>query len=100
MLEQAKGHPYFLASALAEHQRRHGLDDRQLAERVGCDPVLLPRLGLCRRPTAADADFSARVLRIAEYAPCDAGALLLLLRETNAIGALRERRWAAATHCS
>ncbi len=87
---KAQGHPFFVASALAECRQRRNWDDRQLAEHLGCPPQALPRLGLCRRPSPAEPDFAARVRRIAEYAPCNPDALLVLLREASVLAALRE----------
>jgi hypothetical protein len=46
--------PFFLASALAAYQRRHGLDDAALAKVLGCAPTVLTDLRLCRRPGAAE----------------------------------------------
>jgi len=46
--------PFFLGSALAAYQRRHGLDDDGLAAVLGCAPDVLTQLRLCRRPGAAE----------------------------------------------
>jgi hypothetical protein len=46
--------PYFLESALASYQRRHGFDDAALAGVLGCTPAVLTDLRLCRRPGAAE----------------------------------------------
>lgn len=88
LARRAAEHPYFLGFALAAYQARHRLDDAQAAERLGCPAAALPRLRLCRRPIAAEPDFAARVRRIAAYVPCDADALLALLRETSVLAAL------------
>jgi hypothetical protein len=45
--------PYFLGSALASYQQRHGLDDAVLAAVPGCAPAVLTLLRLCRWPGAA-----------------------------------------------
>jgi hypothetical protein len=89
LFHKAEDHSFFVASALAEHQQRRGWDDRQLCEYLGCTLEALPRLGLCRRPSHAEPDFADRVRRIAEYAPCDAEALLNLLRESSILAAWR-----------
>jgi hypothetical protein len=46
--------PFFLASALAAYQQRHGLDDAALAAALGCAPAVLTQLRLCRRPGEAE----------------------------------------------
>jgi hypothetical protein len=64
--------PFFLASALAAYQQRHGLDDAGLATRLGCHVVTLTNLRLCRRPGA---EIQEEVARIAERFGLDAAAL-------------------------
>jgi hypothetical protein len=46
--------PFFLASALAAYQRRHGLDDAALADLLGCPVAALTGLRLCRMPGGGD----------------------------------------------
>jgi hypothetical protein len=48
------GDPRFLASVLAEFQRRHGLDDARLAALLGSKPAVLTPLHLCRRQGEAE----------------------------------------------
>jgi hypothetical protein len=55
LARRVAGDPFFLSSALAGYQRRHGLDDAGLAASLGCPVAVLPSLRLCRMPgTAAD----------------------------------------------
>jgi hypothetical protein len=51
--------PFFLASALAAYQQRHGLDDAALAAELGCAPAVLTSRRLCRCPSAAEPDRTA-----------------------------------------
>lgn len=81
----------FVAAALAVYQELYGMDEEKLAAFLGGAPDDLPRLALCRRPApdAAPAVFRAGVERIAAYAGVRAPALAALLREVDAVGALR-----------
>jgi hypothetical protein len=45
---RAAERPFFLASALAAYQKRHGLDDAGLCRLLGCPPAALTTLRLCR----------------------------------------------------
>ena len=85
---RARGRPFFLASALADYQAWHGLDDRALSAHLGCRSDVLPKLALCRRPSGEGADFRAAVERVAAYAGVDALRLAQLLREADAWAAL------------
>jgi hypothetical protein len=79
-----KSEPFFLGSALAAYQRRHGLDDDGLAAVLGCDPAVLAQLRLCRRPGAAEPTSTAEgdVARIAARFGLDAVALFWIVQET------------------
>jgi hypothetical protein len=59
LARRAEGDPHFLASALA------GLDDAELAERLGCAAGAIPHLKLCRRPDPASVGFLDDVRAIA-----------------------------------
>ena len=67
------GYPQaFLTAALAE------LTDDALAAQLGCEPAVVWRLRLCRRPRAEQWD--ADVERIAAAIGCDLARLAALLR--------------------
>ena len=61
---RASREPFFLGSLLDRLARAEQLDEAALAERLGCDPVQLPRLRLCRTPLPDR--FREDVTRIAE----------------------------------
>jgi hypothetical protein len=77
------GDPFFLASALAAYQLRHGLDDAALAALLGCAPDVLTQLRLCRRPAAALPSRTAAddVVEIAARLGLDTAALRLVVEE-------------------
>jgi hypothetical protein len=50
---------FFLGSVLAAYQRRHNLDEAQLASLLGCQLAARPSVRLCRRPGAAEPDRGA-----------------------------------------
>lgn len=85
MTERACQDPFFLGYALDAHARQKEWDDRVLAEHLQCPPDRLPHLFLCRCPDGDDPQFTDHVRRIAEYAPCDANQLLLVLREAETL---------------
>ena len=64
---RAEADPEFLGYALAEYAAAEGLDDAELAARLGCPPGVLPHVKLCRLPPADPAGFQAAVedLRVA-----------------------------------
>jgi hypothetical protein len=71
--------PFFLASALAAYQQRHGFDDAGLAAQFGCPVVTLTNLRLCRRPDGEELQEGAH--RIAERFGLDAAALVRVVEE-------------------
>jgi hypothetical protein len=62
--------PFFLGSALAAYQRRHGLDDAGLAALLGCDVAALTDLRLCRRPGTAGPGRTEEDVGYVPLAPC------------------------------
>ena len=99
---RAAGRAFFLASALLPYAEIEGLDDAALAEWLGCRPDDLPRLLLCRRPRPEPPAFRADVERIAEAFGLSAPTLAEVVRQADALQALREagpsvgRGWLAA----
>jgi hypothetical protein len=80
---RASRDPFFLGSLLAEHQRRHNLDDEALAAALGCTPEVLARLRLCRRPGAAPPSRTAEedVAKIARHFGIDPAPLRRVVEE-------------------
>lgn len=86
---RAEEEPFFLASALAAYRRLSGDDEARLAAWLGCSPVALARLALCRRPDGESAMFSDEVQRIAAFAGANAARLANLLRSVENAEAMR-----------
>jgi hypothetical protein len=75
--------PWFLASVLAAYQRRHRLDDPDLADLLGCPVATLTDLRLCCRPGVAAPARTAEedVRTIAATHRLDTAALLRVVQE-------------------
>ncbi|HZU68088.1 MAG TPA: hypothetical protein VFA09_12495 [Ktedonobacteraceae bacterium] len=87
----AQGRPNLLAGPLALYSEQEGLDDQQLAAKLGCDIEALPKLALCERPRPAP-HFRQDVERIASYIGADAIQLALLIRAAESREALSSRQ--------
>lgn len=62
----------------------------EVASRIGCSSKNISRLALCKIPRAEAAEhFSADVRQISQFVGCDAGQLANLVREFQAIAAMR-----------
>jgi transcriptional regulator with XRE-family HTH domain len=83
----ARARPNLLASGIARYQEQEGLDDRQLAARLGCEVEALARLALCERPRPAPY-FARDAERIAHYIHADFRQLVQILRAIEAREAL------------
>lgn len=79
LAQLAQARPNLLAGPLKLYKEQEGLDDEQLAARLGCDVEALARLALCERPRPAP-HFREDVGRIARYIQADAVQLALLIR--------------------
>lgn len=87
--DRARARPFFLAGALARYQESERLDAAGLAAYLGCAPVALDRLGLCRRPADADpAAFRRDIDALARHFALDGSRLAALLRHVAALDAL------------
>jgi hypothetical protein len=86
---RARSRGSFIASDLAAFQERHGLSEAKLANWLGGTMQALTNLALCRRPQADAASFRTDVERIAIHVGVHGEPLARLLRETDAIAALR-----------
>ena len=79
----------FLAAALRDYTASEGLTDQDLAERLGCPVDALDAIRLCRRPRPEAADFRQDVARIAERFGIRAAELARIVRQVDALAALR-----------
>lgn len=80
--------PFFLASLLLPYAAAEGIDEAELARRIGCDPAHLPSLLLCRRPGEGPA-FGAEVQEIAARFGAHPVKLAEAVRLAGALEALR-----------
>lgn len=79
----------FVASALAEYRTLNDMNERRLAAWLGIVPAKLTRLALCRRPEGAGMRFREGVRQIVAATGVDGDRLAELLREVEAVRALR-----------
>jgi hypothetical protein len=86
---RARTRPDFLAGLLAEYQEINELDDAGLAGWLGCPEASLPRLALCLRPKDPAMRFQENLRQISEYTGVDGGRLAQLVREVEAVRAMR-----------
>ena len=82
----------FMAYLLARWGEIKGLSWSEAAERIGCTDDTIHRLAFCRRPDPSADRFADNVEHIAYYARIDPGVLARLVRQVDAIQALRETR--------
>lgn len=93
----AQGRSDLLAWPLMLYQDQEGLDDRQLAARLGCAVDALHRLSLCERPRPAP-HFLTDVERIAHYLQADTMRLAMVIRAAESREALRHQKRDAGQH--
>lgn len=80
--------PSFLASALAAYARAEGLNDVEMAKRLGCLPTQLSAIRLCRTPRPAPAQFQQDVDGIAAAFQIDGRVIAEAVRLSEALQAL------------
>jgi hypothetical protein len=91
MVSRARSDGFFLGKALSDYQAAGHIDDAALAVELCCAPEALSRLALCRWPDDRGHKFAQEVRGIATFAPCDADALIRLLRQVAAVRSFQER---------
>jgi hypothetical protein len=79
----------FLAAPLAAYRSIHGVAEEQLADFLACTLESLPTLALCKRPDSNEPSFKGDVEQIAGFVGASSVRLGQLLREVEAIEALR-----------
>ena len=85
MVSRARSDGFFLGKALSDYQAASHIDDAALAAELRCAPETLSRLVLCRWPDDRGPRFAQEVREIAAFAPCDADALIRMLRQVAAV---------------
>ncbi len=83
-------HPSFLAAALAVYARSEELDDRGLADRLGCSVEQLPLVRLCRAPRSDPAGRSEDVAIIAGHFHLNELVLLEAVKRAAVLERLRQ----------
>lgn len=78
-----------MAADLAAYRAMYDLRPEELAKSLSCAETSISTLALCARPDSSDVDYGKKVERIASYVGADVSGLLRLLREVEAVGALR-----------
>ena len=87
--ERAADEPSFFACALREYRDMFGLNHLSLAKKLGCTLDGMTRLALCRRPNLSAPKWREDLEKVANYVRVDAGLLLHLLREVDALTAMK-----------
>ena len=82
--------PFFLACPLRLAANSRKLDDRELAEKLGCSSEVLVQVRLCRAPAGDASQFQRDVARIVDEFKIDSGALIEAVRLGQAIFAMRQ----------
>src|SRR5690348_6098312 len=90
LVQLAQERPTLLAGPLHLYKGQEGLDDRQLAAMLGCEPEAIVRLAHCKRPRPAPY-FREDVERIASFIRADMLQLAMLIRALESRGALSHR---------
>ena len=83
---------FFLAADLLEFCRHRRMNKTELAGFLGCPQSLLSKLALCRRPDPDSERFRKDIKRIAEAFSFEPTRLFQLVREVDALRALKQAR--------
>ncbi len=88
--QRASQRPSFVAAALSEYCSLKRIEEKQLADYLGCSQQDLPKLALCRKPsTETQFSFRKDVEQIASYVGIEWTRLAQLFREVESLKALR-----------
>jgi hypothetical protein len=82
--------PFFLASALVDYAQSEGLNDQDLANRLGCSLEILSPLGLCRRPRRKPELFRQDVNQITTRFGIKIEILAEAIRRSDTLSAMRK----------
>lgn len=80
----------FLGSVLLTVATASQISMSEVASRIKCPPEKLSLLSLCKTPRDGAEYFASDIRKISEYSECDGGELANLVREYQAIRAMRE----------
>jgi hypothetical protein len=90
LAERLRGDPEFLAAYLLDYAETEELTDVALAEQLACEPAQLPSVLLCRCPSGPPAQFRSDLQRITDRFGIDPTRLAQIIRQEQALTALRE----------
>jgi len=79
---------FFFSNSLVEFRNVRGMAEDQLAEFLGCRPIVLLKLALCRRPDPESPNFRSDMERIASVFKIRPERLVQLIREVDTMKAL------------
>ena len=85
---RASKNPFFIAGYIEGFRTRRGVQESDLARFLGCEPEVLPKLGLCRRPDPDSTTFQSDVHRIANAFGISPNILVQLIREADSLNVL------------
>jgi hypothetical protein len=88
LANRLRGDPQYFAHILHWYTSTERITEAQLAERLGVIPEMLPRLELCKIPSAGEG-FAERLRVVSDYSLVDEYELANILRRYAALGAFR-----------
>ena len=88
-VQKAQNNSFFLANVLNEFQQQNKMDNRSLAELLGCEMQTLSQLALCRCPNLNQPTFVSDIDHLAKRFSVHANQLANMIRQ---VAALRELR--------
>jgi len=88
----------FLGSLLLTIAAESQVSMSDVASRIKCPPENLSILSLCKTPREAAEYFASDIRKISEYSGCDGGELANLVREYQAIRAMRDFEPTVSSH--
>lgn len=81
----------FFGAVLHVFQQQESLTKDGLMRHLQTTPELFARLALCRRPASDSPDFIQKIRQISEFTQTDAGVLVAILRQVEALDALSSK---------
>jgi len=88
-VQKAQNSSFFLANVLNEFQQQNKLDNRSLAEFLGCEMQALSQLALCRCPNPNQSTFASDIDYLANRFNVQANHLANMIRQVAALHELR-----------
>jgi hypothetical protein len=86
-----KENPDYMAWVFANFQKIEKLSDAKLMQALGTSQAGYARISLCKRPLADSQDFASQMKQIADYSNTDPSLLANIIRQVDAVQALRSK---------